>query len=163
MDWTGWAIGLGVTGGVLELLGILVTVLEVRDRGRGLRAYQEALTSATTSRRVRWGRKEPDPPAPTTDPTLEQRLVVLEEALSRVPAQILEAREIAIREATLQATHMLDERASEIRQEVQKLAALLIGAVSGHRRALCGVSLLIIGLILQTVSGVLGNLPAAPG
>jgi hypothetical protein len=159
VECTTWAIALQVLGGLAELGGVILAMLEIRDRARKLRKYERALMQVGTTRRARWDVHEPkEAPQREQDPTLEERLQALQNRVEQIPAEIVRARELAISEAVSQANARSGEIGSELRQEVRKLATLLVGTVSGHKRAYVSAFSLVIGLVVQSAGSILGNL-----
>lgn len=89
---------------------------------------------------------------------VEERLDTLERAVGAIPDQINKARRAAVDEAAEASQKRVDAAVESMRQDVGKVAALLVGSLDGHRWAYASITLLLSGLIVQAGAGMLGNL-----
>jgi len=160
MDWTGWAIGLGLAGMAAELAGVTLAVLEIRDRGAKLSAYINARHSVTSS--VRLGATgtimASGRVTSATPQTLKEQVADIQHQLDQLPAQIEKSSRAAAGTALQEANEYTRTAAAGVTENLDRVAALLIGSLGGHRRALASVGLLVAGVGLQGAGGILGNL-----
>jgi hypothetical protein len=152
----GWAAMFVVLGGVLQIVGVLLVVREIRDVRRRLEEYARRdvtlfLTPATVKARAGDARIVTDPPPP-----LEARVASLEDSVDKFSEQI--ANEIDTVERRL--TAKIDEDIARATQgtnvnQIQPLAELITGALAGGSSwRLLGVWLIVAGLVFATVGGV---------
>lgn len=154
-----WALTLGVVGGAAELVGIGLAFAEIRDRARKLNEYRTKLHSVGKSVAALWDVHETAPEPNSSPRTTEQRLDALEARIAQIPEEIATARKEALNAAVREAHRYADEQANDVRGEVRRTTDLLLGSLSGHRRAYASVGFIVGGLLMQTLAGILGNLP----
>lgn len=152
-------ITLLVAGGVLEVGGVLLVLVEITRRRAALRAFEAGRAvhhvravgdTLTTSDSVTVTGGRP--------PTLEERVERLEsgERARRDELQQTEQRLHASMEGKIRSGLEATERTFSDR--LVQLRDLLITSVSGHALSYASVACLLSGLVLQAASGVLSAL-----
>jgi len=153
------AIWLQTLGFLFEFCGIVVAVLDIRYRSRSLTSFEESQRhrniyvsdSATITSKVTGslggGRT----------PTLEERLALVEKAVNQLPDVIEERAKAAAERARDDAVRHADDLRQMSTEELAKVKVALREALSGSRRALFGVWLLVLGLVLQAMGTIAGT------
>jgi len=150
-----------VAGYFAEAVGIGLAAWEILDRGRQLAAFetsQRAINlypeAAVASARAGGATLTL---TPATPPTMEKRVDDLEHHLEQdLPRQFEAIEKAAAKTAEEQTRRIIRPMQASFQSDLDKLSETLRGSLSGHRRALGSVALLLIGLALQGVGSIEG-------
>lgn len=149
-----------VAGYFAETVGIGLAVWEILDRGKQLAAFE-------TSQREIEGFMEAiladalieasGLVTSATPPTMEERVDALERRVEQdLPRQLKALEKAAAKTAEEQTRRIIRPMQAFFQSDLAKLTEALRGTLSGHRRALGGVVLLLFGLALQGVGSIEG-------
>lgn len=149
---------LGVAGGIAELVGVVLAIREIRGRARKLTEYRTALAQVTAHGRIYINGEAVGAAVTAGESTLEERVDSLEARMLQVPTMVNSAKLAAVEEAEQRAKFLVEDATELLRREIDKLATLLVGSLEGHRWAYASVGFIVGGLLLQTLSGIFGNI-----
>lgn len=161
MSCTSWSISLLVVGVLAELAGVVIAFLEIRDRARELRAYEQQARNVTVYASSVLGVASGLSASVSTvgEQTIEDRVAELERQVRELlPQRIQEVKKEAVDLARHDTTSQVSSLERAVNDRLANLAALLVGSLSGHRRAFLGLGLLVGGLLIQSAGGVVGSL-----
>ena len=147
-------IGLGA---LAELAGIVLAVLEVRQRREDVKGYRERPRSVSASRAVSWNVEHAlDVDRPGDARTVEQRLEALE-ADQRAHQDVVEAaKQQAVEAAKVHAEAMSTGLQAKADRDVSEVRDLLLRVTDPTWPVWTSLFLLVTGLALQAVASWLG-------
>ncbi len=153
--WVFWILSVGVA---LEVAGVGLAFLEVRERAAALRRF---LTTGATIYVSAQGHSTSFGSATVTGgrvPTLQEQVQDLQRGQQALDQRIDEA-ELRLRNGlTEQLRSSLDATERTASDRMKKSEALMVAALSGSRRAYVSLGCLLAGLALQAFSSVLSAL-----
>ena len=139
--------------------GIAVTVREIVARSRNLARFDESQRTKSVSARggFSFGGEATSSVLREREPTLEERVELLEAAVKTYPKRWEKAAKDAANGAQAEAKHHADALHRSGSYELDKVKVALREALTGGSGAMVGVGLLVAGVVLQGVGSLLAT------